>query len=119
MYDDTNSESTSYSTYSKSDSDSCSTSSTSDNSDERYSRTGSESIYCSSSEAQTPNAADEPELPGFSGIDPHLHRPLYSDSRLTVLESYLLLLQFVAKVRVGLPTTANSAYPCVYLVLLI
>lgn len=111
-----------YGTYSDSlqsdseSSESCrSTSSSGDSSDDTHSHS-SESSYCASRsssssladrEAQRQSTADKPEesdpenshrLPESSvDVDPSLHRPLYSGSCLTVLESCLLLLQLLLR----------------------
>ena len=99
-----NSESSRYygthSEFSSSDSESSessgsSTRSSSDNRDDTHSHS-SESSYFSSCSTAEESDPENSQMPG-SGVDPSLHIPLYSGSRLTVLESCLLLLQLLLR----------------------
>ena len=71
------------------------TRSSSDNSNDTHSHS-SESSYFSSCSTAEESDPENSQVPG-SGVDPSLHIPLYSGSRLTVLESCLLLLQLLLR----------------------
>ena len=94
-----------------SESSGSSTRSSSDNSDDTHSHS-SESSYFSSCSTAEESDSENSQMPG-SGVDPSLHIPLYSGSRLTVLESCLLLLQLLLR-------SVLIAYHCIdYSVLLV
>lgn len=94
-YYGTHSESSSSDSESLESSSTCSTRSSSDNSDDTHSHSSESSNFssCSTAEESDP---ENSQVPG-SGVDPSLQIPLYSGSRLTVLESCLLLLQLLLR----------------------